>query len=328
MSSNQPNKIRFSVIIPTFNRSDMLRQAIEALCKQEDPGCLYEIIPVDNGSRDDTREMVEALAKRSPVPIRYLFEPRSGSHFARNSGFKAAKGEILGLIDDDVIVDTNWVKNIVRAYDNPDVSCAGSKLTIRWINGSPPGWIEPYKGVLGEIDYGPKLIELHHPKMINAGNFSIRKEVLLKVRGYNPCNAPADQLIGDGESGLCSKVYNSGGRIFWIPDAQGWHVQDAKRITLSYMRRRAKFNGMSGAYSMYRKVNGDSFQILRIVCGHIIVSVIGIIRLLQHTKSRGPMFYSYLFQYETNLGFISYLIKIKTNRRLRKRVCQNDWINV
>jgi hypothetical protein len=118
--------------------------------------------------------------------------------------------------------------------------------------------------------------------MINAGNFSIRKEVLLKVGGYNPCNAPVDKLIGDGESGLCSKVYNSGGRIFWIPDAQGWHVQDAKRITLSYMRRRARVQGMSNAYSMYRKVNGDSFQILRIVCGHIIVSVIGIIRLLQH----------------------------------------------
>lgn len=328
MNLNLSNKIRFSIVIPTFNRSDMLRQAIEALCKQEDPDCLYEIIPVDNGSTDGTREMVKTLAKKSSVPICYLFEPRAGSHFARNTGFLASKGDILGLIDDDVIVDANWVKNIVKVYDNPDVSCAGGKLTLRWVNGSPPKWIGPFKSTLGELDYGPKILELHYPQMINAGNFSIRKEILLKVGGYNPCNAPADKLIGDGECGLCSKIYRSGGRIFWVPNAQGWHIQDAERVTLSYMRRRAKYRGMSGAYSAYRNGNGDSFQILKIICKRIILTMVNIIRALKHTKSRGPIFYKYLFEYEINLRFISYLIKIKTNRRLRELVSRNDWLNV
>ena len=230
-----------------------------------------------------------------------------------------------------MIVDTNWVKNIVKAYDNPDVSCAGGKITIRWINGSPPGWIEPYKGVLGELDRGRELIELRYPQMINAGNFSIRKEVLLKVGGYNPCNAPADKLIGDGESGLCSKVYHSGGHIFWIPDAQGWHVQDAKRITFSYMRRRAKFQGMSDAYTFYRNVNGDSFQILKTVCKRNILNVgylIHILILKQYIKSPRLIFYEYLFKYENELGLISYLIKIKNDRQLRELVCIDDWINV
>jgi len=320
--------VRFSIVIPTYNRSGLLREVIEALIHQEDPGCAYEIIPVDNVSKDDTCQVVEELGQNSPVPIRYLYEPNPGSHYARNTGFKAAHGQILGLIDDDIIVAPDWVRKIVQAYDNPGVSCAGSKITIRWINGSPPKWFEPFKGVLGELDYGPDLIELHYPQMIYAGNFSIRKEVLFRVGGYNPCNAPKDKLIGDGECGLCSKVYHLGGRIFWVPDAQAWHIQDAERITLAYMRRRAKYNGMSGAYSMYRKVNGDSFQILKMVSKRIVSTMYNIIRVLQYSNSREPRFYKHLYTYESNLGFISYLIRIKTNHQLRDLVCRNDWLNV
>ncbi|HCJ66664.1 MAG TPA: hypothetical protein DHV62_04880, partial [Elusimicrobia bacterium] len=240
MLSDSTKKIRFSVIIPTFNRSGILTEAIKALINQNNPGCVYEIIPVDNGSTDDTKQVVENLARKSPVPICYLLEKKSGSHYARNTGFLSARGDILGLIDDDIIVDKNWVKNIVRVYDNSGVSCAGGKIEIRWINGLPPIWIEQFKNMLGEIDYGEKMIELYYPQMINAGNFSIRKEILLKVGGYNPCDAPGDKLIGDGEGGLCTKVYNSGGKIFWVPEAKALHIQDVERITVPYLRHRAR----------------------------------------------------------------------------------------
>jgi len=305
----------------------MLCQSIEALCDQTDPGCLYEIIPVDNGSRDDTRQVVQKLARNSPVPIKYVYEPKAGSHFARNTGFKNSKGEILGLIDDDVIVENNWIKNIVRVYDNPAIGCAGGKLSIRWLNGSPPKWIKPYKRVLGEIDYGEKSVELQYPQMINAGNFSIRKKILYEVGGYNPCNAPKDRLVGDGECGLCLKVYHLNTGIFWVADAIGWHMLDAKQITLSYMRRRAKFNGMSRAYTYYRAVDGRFPRIVRNIFHEIVHAVFHLLRILIHNKSRNPVFYDRLFKYEKSVGFISYLLKIITHRRLRELVRCNNWIS-
>jgi glycosyltransferase involved in cell wall biosynthesis len=319
--------IRFSVIIPTINRSDMLRQAIEALCQQENPSCAYEIIAVDNGSTDDTPEMVEAIARESPVPIYYLLEPRRGSHYARNTGFKVARGKILGLIDDDVIVDPNWVKNIVGVYDNPEVSCAGGKITIRWVNGPPAAWVERFKGVLGEIDYGHKLMELTRPQTVYAGSFSIRKDVLLKVGGYNPCNAPGDKLVGDGESGLCQKVYDSGGRIFWVPDATAWHVQDAKRVTRAYIWRRGRYQGMSDAYTIYRRANGDSFGIWAEVRRRGINLVFYILDMLRHTKLWGKEFNKVLYECQYMWGLLSYLLRIKTDSKLRQMVTQNDWIN-
>lgn len=316
----------------------MLRQAIEALCRQEDPGCAYEVIAVDNGSKDDTRQMVEALAKDSAVPVRCLFEPRGGSHYARNTGFKAGRGDVLGLIDDDVIVDSRWVRNMVRVYDNPVVSCAGGPLELRWINGSPPDWIGPFKGVIGEINYGEQLLELHYPRTVNAGNFSIRKDMLLRVGGYNPCNAPGDKLIGDGECGLCWKVYQAGGHIFWVPDARGWHVQDASRVTFPYIRRRARFQGMTDAYTLYRRNGGASSKVLKdaiaasarralnatLLARHIVLKHV----LLRRPGSPREDLYRAVCDMENVRGLWSYLASIRSDPKLRELVRRSDWLNV
>ena len=327
---NSSNRIRFSVIIPTINRSDMLRQAIEALCQQENPGCDYEVIAVDNGSRDNTKDMVEALASKNTVPIIYLMEPRSGSHFARNTGFKAARGDILGLIDDDVIVDKQWVKNIVKVYDNREVSCAGGRLSLRWVNGPPPKWIEPFKGVLGEINYGDKPEELTCPRTIVAGNFSIRKDMLFKVGGYNPCNAPGDKLVGDGESGLCLKVYWAGGRIFWVTDAFGWHVQDAQRVTPAYIRRRGLYQGMSNAYTIYRSRNGNCLQVFKEAFKQSIGSMgvlVGVIIKFRYVKNWTSELTKFFYDFNSIVGLISYLYRIYTDRQLRQLVTRMDWLN-
>jgi len=204
--------IQFSVIIPTFNRGALLREVVYALTHQESPGCDYEIVPVDNASTDNTRAVVEEMSTASPIPIRYQYEPKPGSHYARNTGFKSANGEILGLIDDDVVVDSSWVRQMTQPYEDPKVSCVGGRIILRWINGEPQEFLASYREILGEINYGPQFKELTFPVSVNAGNLSIRREMLMGVGGYNPCSAPGDlRLVGDGEVGLCNKVYASGG---------------------------------------------------------------------------------------------------------------------
>jgi len=308
----------------------MIRQAIEALCNQEDPECAYEIVVVDNGSTDNTRETVEELAKQCKVPIQYLVETKRGSAFARNAGFKAGRGEILGLIDDDVIVDSTWVKNMVKVYDNPEVSCAGGKLALKWYNGAPPKWFEPFRGVLGEIDLGDKPGEIPCPQTIVAGNFSIRKDMLLKVGGYNPCNASTDMPVGDGESGLCQKVYDSGGHIYWVPEATVLHLQDAGRITPRLMWRRGRFQGMSNAYTIYRRAGGNFWKIFRGTCRdsiHRMRTIFYAAAMLRHKKSWGAGFNKLLFELEYLPGMYLYLLRIFTNRQLRHLVNRDDWIN-
>ena len=310
----------------------MLRQALEALCNQNDPSVLYEIIVVDHeDATDNTADLVKAFAEKSSIPIRYLCEPRYEKHYAVNTGFKASRGEILGLIDDDVIVDTDWVKNMVEVYDdNPRASCAGGRLTLSWINGSPPDWAKEFKGVLGEVDCGNELTELTCPQTVIAGNFSIRKDILLKVGGYNPCNAIGDKLVGDGESGLCMKVYNAGGSLFQVPAATGWHVQDAQRITFAHIRRKAQYQGMSDAYTTYRLTRGKPLSILKSIARssiHRLRKIAGIL-LLRHVKSWKAKFRHTLYEIEYLRGLYSYIFQIYTDRQLRQLVIRNDWLKI
>jgi glycosyltransferase involved in cell wall biosynthesis len=310
----------------------MLHRALEALCNQDDPGFPFEIVVVNHeDATDNTPEMVQIFSQNSPVQIRYLCEPGFEKHYAVNTGFKAARGEILGLIDDDVIVDTHWVKNIVKVYDNPEVSCAGGKLTLRWVNGPPPKWIEPFKGILGQTSYDDKPAELTRPQTIVAGNFSIRKDMLFKVGGYNPCNAPGDKLVGDGESGLCLKVYEAGGRIFWVPDAFGWHIQDARRVTPAYIRRRGKVQGMSNAYTIYRNKNGNCPQVFKEAFKQSIKSIrtmVGVLVKFRYIKSWTSELTRFFYYLNFFLGLNSYLLRIYTDRQLRQLVTRKNWLNV
>src|SRR5271154_5729585 len=95
-----PTKI--SVIICTYNRSHSLGKTIESVASESlTPSLGWEILVVDNNSKDKTRQVVEGFMFRYPEQIRYIFEPKQGISYARNAGIKESRGEILAFIDDD-----------------------------------------------------------------------------------------------------------------------------------------------------------------------------------------------------------------------------------
>src|SRR5262249_35696322 len=99
-----------SVIIPTYNRSEILRRALESLQTVEVPSDLkWELIIADNNSTDDTRSCIQEFEKPGRLPIRYVFEKKQGANFARNAGIQVAKGKTLLFTDDDVTFDPRWL---------------------------------------------------------------------------------------------------------------------------------------------------------------------------------------------------------------------------
>ncbi len=89
--------VSVSVIIPTFNRSELLGRAIDSVLKQT--YCNYEIIVVDDGSTDSTRQMLAAYEDR----IRYIYQENAGQSVARNTGIRAARGKWVAFLDSDDI---------------------------------------------------------------------------------------------------------------------------------------------------------------------------------------------------------------------------------
>ena len=102
-----------SVIIPTFNRSEILEKCLLALHHQSIERDRYEVIVVDDGSTDQTEKVVHAT--RSVFSgIRYLKKDNRGPAAARNLGIRNSKGEILLFIGDDVIASPDLVREHVR----------------------------------------------------------------------------------------------------------------------------------------------------------------------------------------------------------------------
>jgi len=110
MSEPSDPSIQVTVIVPTFNRRDLLKEALESLCDQSLDPTRYEIIVSDNRSTDSTEQMVKELAARMPNCIRYYRTPENrGVAVSRNAASRLARSEILAFTDSDCRVERNWL---------------------------------------------------------------------------------------------------------------------------------------------------------------------------------------------------------------------------
>ncbi len=104
-----------SVIVPVYNEEKRLEACIKSLLDQTLPRSAYEIILVDNGSTDKSVEIIKKF------PVIYLSEGIASPYRARNTGVRAARGEILAFVDSDCRVDSNWLKNGMKCLDQFDL---------------------------------------------------------------------------------------------------------------------------------------------------------------------------------------------------------------
>jgi glycosyltransferase involved in cell wall biosynthesis len=140
---------KVSVIIPTYNRSDYLMEAIESVRQQTYTD--YEIIVVDDGSTDDTRGLLKPL--RDNGTIHYIYQENQNKSAARNHGVRQAKGEYIAFLDsDDLFVPTKLEKQVAYLDEHPEVGFvhswyskfddAGNHLGTRDTS-KYTGWIYP-----------------------------------------------------------------------------------------------------------------------------------------------------------------------------------------
>jgi len=246
-----------SVIIPTFNRCQYLSTALESVQRQSYPPEKYEIIVVDNGSDDNTRQVVEASTQKGTKEIRYVYDDRHGLHIGRHKGAEIAQGDILLYTDDDVIAHEHWITEIACCYTNRKICAVGGKVVPKW-EAEPPAWVEEFGHYLSLIDLGENYKRLYSANCIYGCNLSIRKDILFKMGGFNPDSVPSDLIKyrGDGETALMKKVLRGGYKLIYNPRAIVEHVIPRDRLTLNYLKRRAFLQGISRSFTDIRAAHG------------------------------------------------------------------------
>jgi len=149
-----------TVLIATYNGGKTLPEVLNEYCKQDLPKEEWKLVLIDNGSTDNTKEIIEAFLPL--LPITYLFEPRRGKNAALNTGLSHIEGDLIVFSDDDVLPHTNWLKELrIAADSHPLHSIFGGPVLPEW-ESPPEDWIlswvplKPAFAILDDQEEGDK----------------------------------------------------------------------------------------------------------------------------------------------------------------------------
>ena len=176
---------KISVVIPTYRRCESVRRLLKALVDQTMPGEDYEVIVSIDGSQDATREMVAEFALEAPYALRGLWQPNRGRAAACNTGIKAAKGELVVLLDDDMEPARPFLEAHYRAHQDSSRTGIVGTVPIRYDRTSPP--VVRFIGAKfnEHLEHLSQSRDHFNLRDFYSGNFSIRREVMLELKGFD-----------------------------------------------------------------------------------------------------------------------------------------------
>ncbi len=275
---NEKN-IRYSVIIPSLNQSKILKQCLSHLSQLLFEPDLFEVLVIDNGSTDDTKEITLSFHNKINN-LRYIYSDIPGLHTGRNLGFENAKGDILCFIDDDSFVTKGWLKGIEIAFQDPKVVLVGGPCLPKY-EIEPPKWLYYLLGKsefgtsfgdLSLLDFGDRLIPIQ-PGSVYGCNFNIRKSILMEFMGFPPdlFHPSLVKYSGNGESAISEKIKVSNLLTIYSPEVKIFHFVRKNRLTKEYLYKRSYEAGVRASYKTirehyYNRDNTKTSKPIRGVC--------------------------------------------------------------
>lgn len=231
-----------SVIICTCNRCKSLRDTLDSILIQqfdEIDSFNFEVIVVDNNSKDRTREVVENFMVKFNSRLKYLFEPRQGKSYALNRAIKEASGEIIAFTDDDVIVDSRWLSNIVKMFKNNECDGLGGRIELMWLSEKPYWLSEKLYGRLGKLDYGNLSFRINSKKYpIFGGNAAFKKSLFIKFGYYNELlGRKGNKLYSSEDTEVFFRFYKNAASLFFQPNILVYHKVPSDRLIKNYFRK-------------------------------------------------------------------------------------------
>ena len=248
--------MKISVLIPTYNRKDILRKCLEGYSRQTFPADAFELIVVDDGSTDGTAEVVNGLAPTLPYRLSYTYQANAGPGAARNRGFRNASGRVILITGDDILPDErllaeHWEWHSER-YPEKEIGILGY---VTWLPDPAPTplmrWME--RGV-----------QFNYPDLVHGGiadwrysytcNLSIKKRFLEETGELFDESFPY-AAFEDIEWGY--RLVKKGFSMRFDGQARGWHEH---WTTLENSLRRMENVGRS--FRFLKNSNPELYSIL------------------------------------------------------------------
>lgn len=225
--------VTLSVVVCTYNRSDILGSCLQSLVAQSAEPEKFEIVIVDNNSTDRTFEIATSFAEHFRN-IRVISEPKQGLSNARNRGWLEAQGEYVAYIDDDAVAYEGWVSAICHFVQRrPEVGVFGGPFDAFYLS-DPPGW---FPAEYGSLDLGSAERPIVIGKEWIIGlNMVFRKELLLRYGGFSDKLGMNGTTTAFGEEiNLFLMMHEGGEQIYYVPSVRVRHLVRPEKTSLFYL---------------------------------------------------------------------------------------------
>jgi glycosyltransferase involved in cell wall biosynthesis len=219
-----------TVAICTKDRPENLARCLQSLLNLQTSASKLEILVIDNAPSDErTQKLVASLPT-----VRYTKEPKPGLNFARNHAVKEAKGEILAFVDDDVVVDRQWLNGLKSAWaENPDAGAFTGLVLPYELDTEAQILFEKRGGFrkgFEKIAYGKTIpndsLDLYPCGTGEFGvgcNMAFSQEVLLKIGGFDEALDTGAPLPGGGDHDIFYQVIRAGYTLVYEPQYLVFH---------------------------------------------------------------------------------------------------------
>lgn len=209
---------RVSIVIPTRNRRECLREALDCLAAMDYPKERLEAVVIDDDSTDGTWEMVVRKQQERGQPLVYSRQTGNGIPAARNAGVRAAKGDILIFTDDDCRFPRDWLVHLSRHFDTQNLGVVGVPDKIpagrRFFSKCVDYAINSLVGSGGVRRKNGKRLARYYPR---GFGMAVPRSVMEEVGAF-------DESLSAGEDiELSYRIWKAGYVVKFDPEAFVWH---------------------------------------------------------------------------------------------------------
>ena len=211
-----------SFIVPNYNGMRTLKKCLDSLLNQNYPKNKFEIIVIDDCSKNNDLEFLKTYSKLGKIR---LIENERNLKFVKttNRGIKASKGKFVALINNDIVLEKDWLKKMMDKINTKiNIGIVGCKILYPnskkvWFGGAKvyfPGFV--------------KHLNLGKEKEVDYVAFSA---ALIRKSALNGQKLDEKLIMYWEDSILCKSVKKKGFRIVYYPNAVAYHYIDEKRIS-------------------------------------------------------------------------------------------------
>lgn len=205
------------------------------------PGLTWSVLVVNNNCTDDTDAVVASFSGR--LPVRRAFEAEPGLSHARNRALDEARGDFILWIDDDVLVDEEWIVGFAQTVlRHPDALAVGGPIDPWFPPEADPDILEAFPFFRG-LDHGPVEFVLAPDQPIYGGNMAIARRVIGELRFDTALGTVRGSGIAAEELDFVARLRQRGGSVVWSPRMRLKHYVPLSRLTLDYLVRYAGDRG-------------------------------------------------------------------------------------